>query len=136
MRGAKLVNGLAVLAMIAVILSLALTTSTRTLQEKPLINSAAATILNSNTNSTNRTPQVRESSVPLEEITIETYDEVRSRDPLSAPTTEPLLAELVELDVTKGISEVEFEFNIPEGELFLAIDGSSFSSIVVKITIY
>ncbi|MEM4731938.1 MAG: hypothetical protein QXO48_02215, partial [Desulfurococcaceae archaeon] len=98
MRGAKLVNGLAILAMIAVILSLALTTSTRTLQETPLINSAVATIPNSNTNSTNRTPQVRESSVPLEEITIETYDEVRSRGPVSAPTTEPLLAELVELD--------------------------------------
>ncbi|MEM1695358.1 MAG: hypothetical protein QW764_01745 [Desulfurococcaceae archaeon] len=136
MRGAKLVNGLAILAMIAVILSLALTTSTRTLQETPLINSAVATIPNSNTNSTNRTPQVRESSVPLEEITIETYDEVRSRGPVSAPTTEPLLAELVELDVTKGIRDVVYEFNISEGELFLAIDGSSLSSIMVKITIY
>ncbi|MEM4826481.1 MAG: hypothetical protein QXK07_00365, partial [Desulfurococcaceae archaeon] len=38
--------------------------------------------------------------------------------------------------LTKGIRDVVYEFNISEGELFLAIDGSSLSSIMVKITIY
>ncbi|MEM5822647.1 MAG: hypothetical protein QXH34_06205 [Ignisphaera sp.] len=70
MRGVKLVNGVALLAMIAVMLSLVLTTSIHTLQEKPPLNPVIASSLNSNVNSISRSPLVRESSVPLEEVTV------------------------------------------------------------------
>lgn len=88
-------------------------------------------------NSSELHPGVRQSSITPWNMTMEKYVHVQARDPVAMEGPPPLLAELVELDVAANSSVIDFEFSIPEGEVFLAIDGASLSNVIeVTITIY